>query len=137
MTRCLSLDQPDSILPAIRFRTRRSVSLRPDGDTEGGSFAKARKEALRLLSARYRSQLYRRFKCWKITNSIIAQSMSAEDLETARQEMKQEMGHARALERFRIDNQFEGNATLPLVLTGGREASNIVWCAFTRRYQSE
>ena len=30
-----------------------------------------------------------------------------------RQEMKLEIGHARALERFRIDNQFEGKATIP------------------------
>ena len=34
--------------------------------------------------------------------------MSAEDLETVRQEMKREMSHERALEQFRIDNQFKG-----------------------------
>ncbi len=79
---------------------------------------KAHKQALRLLSARYRSRLYRRFKRWKMTNSTIAQSMSMEDLETVRQEIKLEMGHARALERFRIDNQFEGKATVPTGVNG-------------------
>lgn len=69
----------------------------------------AREEDLRL-SARYRSRLYRRFKRWKITNSAIAKNMSAEDLETMRQEMKREMSDERALEQFRIDNQFKSNA---------------------------